>query len=373
MSQKPFVLLTGATGLLGGCLLRDMLAAGWQVAVLARASRKHGAIERIEHVLRNWEALGGLRLPRPRVLEGEIDGAAERIRLSPTDLYWAQGHVGQLIHCAASVTFHSHSEGGDPYRTNVGGMRAVLGFCESADIGALHHVSTAYVCGDRAGTILEDDLDHGQTHGNDYERSKFEAEQILHAAAPKLDMVTVFRPSIIVGEMATGYTNSFHGFYTPLKILSAGVSLGGVRGMPPEQFWSALGFRGSDSKNLVPVDWVTAAMTRIIRDPFLHGRHYHLTSSHPTPVQLLGEVFASILSDLASAHPVRTGGETNSETIHDFAEQMSVYRAYWRNDPDFGRDNLALAVPDLPAPRLSRTTLMRLSKWALARNFSAPA
>ncbi len=63
------------------------------------------------------------------------------------------------------------------------------------------HVSTAYVCGERTGRVLESELDVGQAHRNGYERSKFEAETLLaQAAATARVPFTVFRPSIVLPE-----------------------------------------------------------------------------------------------------------------------------------------------------------------------------
>ena len=69
----------------------------------------------------------------------------------------------------------------EPYLSNLNGTRNVLEFCSKTDIREFHHVSTAYVCGTRRGRILESELDVGQEHGNDYEISKFESEQLVRA------------------------------------------------------------------------------------------------------------------------------------------------------------------------------------------------
>ena len=66
------VLLTGATGLLGRYLLKDLLLAGRKVAVLARARGPRSAADRIGAILRDWEA-EGIRLDPPRILEGSLD------------------------------------------------------------------------------------------------------------------------------------------------------------------------------------------------------------------------------------------------------------------------------------------------------------
>ena len=97
---------------------------------------------------------------------------------------------------------------------------------------------------------------------------------------------------------------------------------------------------GSERKNLVPVDWVSAVMTRIIQDRSLHGQTYHLTSTQPTPVSQLYDVFASLVVELAE-HARSNGGAKKASGFDPsslaklFGDQMHVYRAYWRDDPVF--------------------------------------
>src|SRR3569623_358145 len=72
MTSSGYYLLTGATGLLGRYLLRDMLAAGLPVAVLVRSAVNVPARARIEGILARFEADTGYALPRPVVLEGDL-------------------------------------------------------------------------------------------------------------------------------------------------------------------------------------------------------------------------------------------------------------------------------------------------------------
>ncbi|MFN7806345.1 MAG: SDR family oxidoreductase, partial [Planctomycetaceae bacterium] len=70
--MKDYVLITGATGLLGRYLLRDLTLADARLAVLVRPARKTSALQRVENVMCYWEKDLGRPLPRPVVLEGEI-------------------------------------------------------------------------------------------------------------------------------------------------------------------------------------------------------------------------------------------------------------------------------------------------------------
>ena len=62
----------------------------------------------------------------------------------------------------------------------------------------------------------EDDLSDGSGFENDYERTKFEAEQLARDAMAGLP-ITVARPAMIVGDSRTGEIATFNTFYVLLR------------------------------------------------------------------------------------------------------------------------------------------------------------
>jgi long-chain acyl-CoA synthetase len=127
------------------------------------------------------------------------------------------------------------------------------------------HISTAFVSGNRSGTIKEDELDCRQEFSNNYEQTKFEAEMFVRQSCQDLPLV-IFRPSIIVGDSRTGATSAFNVLYIPLKYLARGR----VRFVPG---------RAATPLDVVPVDYVCDAICQI----FFHtkratGQTYHLCS-----------------------------------------------------------------------------------------------
>jgi hypothetical protein len=197
---------------------------------MVRRSRRESPEARVERIVSDWEIELGKRLPRPRVLAGDL--TMPRCGLSDADLGWVARHCSGLLHNAASLSFRGSDRAAEPWLSNVTGAAHVLDVAKLTDIEHFHHVSTAYVCGLRAGTIAEDDLDVGQDFGNDYERSKVEAETMIRAAAGPAS-VTVYRPSIIVGDSSTGFTSTYHGLFAVLRLghtLLAKVPLGTTSG-----------------------------------------------------------------------------------------------------------------------------------------------
>src|SRR5437870_3742094 len=96
------ILLTGATGLVGQYLVRDLLLAGKSLAVLIRAQEKTSAPRRLEKIMAHWDRKLGRRLPRPVCLEGEITSSG--LGLSAEARRWVAKNCQAMLHNAASLT-----------------------------------------------------------------------------------------------------------------------------------------------------------------------------------------------------------------------------------------------------------------------------
>ncbi len=369
--MSGYYFLTGATGLLGNYLLRDLLQAGRQVAVLVRSQRKLTARQRIENLLQQWDAEGEV-LPRPVILEGDI--TQPDLGLDGTDLRWAAEHCTAVIHNAASLSFEATSPQGEPYRSNVIGTQNILEFTRQAGIREFHHVSTAYVAGLRKGRILESDVDVGQTLGNDYEISKLSAEKLVRAA----DFIrppTVYRPGIIIGDSRTGFTTTYHGFYAALQLAH---TLAQTHERDHTGMIHAdrvrLNLNGDETKHLVPVDWVSAAMVHVMLHPEHHGKTYHLTPRQPVTTGMIRDVLEASIGlygvQLLGADHVPAN---DNETEALFHEHIRVYNSYWRMDPEFDSTNIQRAAPHLPCPDIDFELLVRLSRVAIDANFPTPS
>jgi nucleoside-diphosphate-sugar epimerase len=366
------ILLTGATGLLGRYLLRDLLKAGQRVAVVVRPTERQSAEARVASLLAAWEKRGVPSLPVPHVLVGDITEPA--LGLSSDDRRWVAGHCDMLLHNAASLTFEaSGGEDGEPWRSNLDGTRHVLELCRETGIADFHHVSTAYVCGLRTGLVREDELDAGQEFGNDYEKSKLQAEQLVRSA-DFLAPPTIYRPAIIVGDSRTGFTTTFHGFYALVRLA---VTLTRMVEGAEKIDWSIPlhGLTGDEVKNLVPVDWVSSVMTAIIGRRETWGTTYHLTPAEPVRANTIRDVIEKVVGyegTTAFAGAGQNGSavaDIGEELTSAFYDQLRIYATYWRNDPTFDRSNLLATVPHLPCPELDYDRLLMLADTAIAMNF----
>lgn len=366
-SRKPavalqYTLLTGATGLVGRYLMRDLLLGGERLAVIVRGDKRLAAHARVEAILAEWEQALHTRLPRPVVLSGSI--SEPNCGLSAEDRSWVGRHVGRIVHNAAVLKFEGVDRARDPWLTNVRGTLQVLELCRETGVTDLNYVSTAYVCGNRTGLVREDELDCGQSFRNDYERSKFEAEQAVRGCtwiAPP----TILRPAVIAGDSRTGYTSSYHGLYLYLRLMATlvprqPVGADGLRHTPIR-----LPMSGTEPRNVVPVDWVSQVICRILSRPEARGLTFHLAPDVPLTARRVVECCYSYFH---SAGVVYCGDEAPadhqaSDFEDEFLRSVRLYQAYDRSDPQFDRTNLLRFAGDFSCPAIDEAILHRYLRF----------
>lgn len=360
---KNYLLLTGATGLVGRYLLRDLLLDGRHVAVMARSTDKQSAAERVEAILVHWEEEMGVRLNRPVVLEGDL---SERgLGLNGDARTWIRRNVIGALHNAAVLHFHGKDPAGEPWRTNVNGVEAFIDFCREADIREMDYVSTAYVCGDREGVIYERDLNEGQDFKNDYEKSKHSGENLIRNAGC-FDRLAIYRPAVIAGDSVTGYTSTYHGLYLYLRLMAM---------LVPAQPKDAAGRRytpirlpmtGEERRNVVPVDWVSQVISALSDSPKANGEVFHLAPEAPlTPRRIIDAAYSYFNS--TGVEYIGCGNlptpEEQTEFEKRFYSGMWHYAPYERLDPTFDCSTLHRLAGHLPCPDIDEAMIHRYLKF----------
>jgi nucleoside-diphosphate-sugar epimerase len=207
------ILVTGGTGFLGGYVIARLVErTGEDVVCIVRGDDPQTRLDTgLAPLLGDWDR------SRVRAVSGDL--SAGELDVDMTD-------VTAIVHSAADVRFDRPLE--DAREINVGGPRRLIELARRAPaLERFVHVSTAYVSGTHEGRFHEADLDVGQGFRNTYERTKFEAEQLVRSSGLP---VRVVRPSIVVGESTTGWTSSFNVLYPPLKMFSRGL----VRRVPAD-------------------------------------------------------------------------------------------------------------------------------------------
>src|SRR4051812_18877087 len=268
LDRPDGVLLTGATGFVGMALLaRYLEGSDRPVYALVRAADDSRAGERMKDVLTDlFGEAKGAQEDRLVAVPGDVE--APGLGLAPEDREALAGRVRDIVHAAASVSFDLALD--DSRRINVDGPRRMLELAElcqeSGGLRSFSYISTAYVAGTHRGEFGEDQLDVGQRFRNPYERSKFEAERLVREYAGRLPL-RIFRPSIVVGEEATGWTTSFNVLSTPLKAFA--------RDLLP-----ILPAKRRAPVDVVPVDYVADAVFALSDRRVNGAETYNLVAGH---------------------------------------------------------------------------------------------
>lgn len=359
LPSEKSILLTGATGLIGRYLMKDLLLAGKSLCVLARPSKKESAEKRIDDIIQFWEKQLHCSFPRPHVVSGEVTETG--LGLSSEARKWVGEHCDRVLHNAAILEFHGEDREGEPWRTNLRGTENLLKFSKSVGLRDWHYVSTAYVCGDRPGPIMECELNCGQGFRNDYEESKFLSESAVRAA-DFLDKLTIYRPAVVAGDSVTAYTSTYHGIYLYLRIIAMVVQdkqpdPDGVR-----RFSLRWNCTGNEFRNIVPVDWVSAVMTRIFLNSAAHGGTYHIAPSTPTTLRDLC-AYVSSYFNTSGVEFCGKAPEDMTEFERESYAQVAIYEPYLTTDPTFDITNLLKFTADLPSPKIDEAMIHRFIRF----------
>jgi thioester reductase-like protein len=180
------ILLTGATGILGAYLVKDLLERTQsQVYCLVRAEDAVRGRERLRAILRVYDphdVLADAFETRVHPVLGDV--SQERLGLSAEQYDALAERIETTIHVAALTNLFINYRRIEPI--NLGGARHIVRFCLRTPHKYLCHVSTHTVMGDKtfdkSVVFRESDLDIGQGFDHmSYQQTKFEAEKVVPA------------------------------------------------------------------------------------------------------------------------------------------------------------------------------------------------
>jgi NAD(P)-dependent dehydrogenase (short-subunit alcohol dehydrogenase family) len=254
----PTYFLTGATGFIGRHLLERLLEREGDIHVLVR----EGSTEKLDAVV---ERLGGGDRIQPvtgdlsEPLLGVGDDVRERLR----------GNVDHFFHLAA--IYDMTADETQNALLNVGGTQNAIDLANDLQAGIFHHASSIAVAGEYDGHFTEDMFDEGQKLPSAYHKTKFESEKLVRNRVK--GAWRAYRPAIVVGDSRTGEMDKIDGPYYFFKAIQK------ARHALPE--WFPLIGLEVGWTNIVPVDWVAAAIDHIAHQPGLDGQAFHLVNPRP--------------------------------------------------------------------------------------------
>uniref|UniRef100_A0AAU3H3M0 SDR family oxidoreductase n=1 Tax=Streptomyces sp. NBC_01401 TaxID=2903854 RepID=A0AAU3H3M0_9ACTN len=288
------VALTGATGFLGLRLVRELLERHDSLTVLAHAG-SGCALGRITRFLELTDAPDVLIADLPRRLRVvEVDLGRPGLGLTDEAFQRLADELDVIWHSAGNINLDDDI--GNLRRVNVEGTRRVL---ELAAAGGrkplLHHVGTAFVGGARReGVVYEDELDSRHGFENNYERSKYEAEVLVHDwARAQGRPVVIMRPSILVTDLPPDPELPQHPLQFLSRIVRASLRSAGSGNGPtgvPEERRPVVRLAGHPEGhlNLMPVEHAAAVMVRLAsRPPSGRTDVYHVVHDHDVAATVL--------------------------------------------------------------------------------------
>ena len=263
--------VTGATGFIGKRLVKALLARrGTTVHFLVRP----GSEGKIDTLLEYWGA------SRQRAVPVTGDLTARKLGVAADALKALKGKVDAVYHLAAVYDLSADAE--SQIQVNVEGTRNMVEFAKAVDAGHVHHVSSIAAAGLYEGVFREDMFDEAENLDHPYFMTKHESEKIVRKEC-KVPW-TVYRPALVVGDSRTGEMDKIDGPYYFFKLIQRTRQI-----LPP--WFPSIGLEGGRI-NIVPVDFVVAALDHISHRKDVAGKCYHLVDPTGYRVGDVLDIFA---------------------------------------------------------------------------------
>jgi nucleoside-diphosphate-sugar epimerase len=358
--DKGTILITGATGFIGRHVARRLHQAGRRVTALARDQGGITAGRRIERALGIVVAGDGFE-----VIHSDLSrpGAG----LSETEIARLRRTVRAVIHCAGNTSFFPQSSAASR-ALSIDGPLALLAALAAGRLERWCQISTAFVCGRRSGTVFEHEGALGQSFHNPYEGIKLESETALRESCRRLGVeLRVLRPSVVVGAQAETKGAEPSNLLFQFIRLTAGVAARAERAEVDVRIQA----RPAAHFNIVPIEYVSAAIAALVDQAAAEGGTFHLVASNPPTQQTVLQMITSRLGvaglrliDARCEPLVRTSSLENKVN-----RMLAPYRDYLEQDVRFDDTaaRSALKPFGISCPVIDQSMVNRLIDMALAK------
>jgi len=282
MSFTESIFLTGFPGFIAGRLVEKLATPDTQFFLLVQSQFVEKAMKEVQAIADRT----GTPMDNFALIEGDITQTT--LGIDAEDLETLRKEVTDIYHLAAAYDLAVEKD--LAFRVNLEGTKHVNDFAETVEnLRRFNYVSTCYVAGKRIGKIFEDELEHREGFRNYYEETKYLAELEVEKLKEILP-VTVFRPSVVVGDSQTGETAKYDGIYYLIHYLRKSPGLLRL-------------FNVGNKKvrlNLVPVDFVVDGIATLSRDEKATGKTVALADPDPLTTAELFDTIAAAMTGKGS-------------------------------------------------------------------------
>ncbi len=280
-SQTYFV--TGFPGFIAERLVERLATPEVQFFLLVQPQFVKKAIADVERLA----SAADIELENFAIIEGDI--TKENLGIAAEDIETIRNETTDVFHLAAAYDLAVEKD--LAFKVNVEGTKNLNDFVRTLPhLQRYNYISTCYVAGKRKGRILETELEHLAGFRNYYEETKYLAELEVEKLKSVLP-VTIYRPSVVVGDSKTGETAKYDGIYYLIQYLRKAPSLLRLVNVGNK----------SVRLNLVPVDFVVDAIAGLSRDESAKGKTVAIADPNPLTTAELFDVIAEHLSGRKSA------------------------------------------------------------------------
>lgn len=325
------IFLTGTTGFLGGKLLKNLLATtDHTLFVLVRD------MDKAERLITE---LAGDAPNRIRLLQGDI--TKSNCGLNTDIIEELKENVDIFYHLAALVKFDEELRE-ELFAINYEGTKNALELAKLLSVSKFYYISTAYTVGKHDYGVERLYPLNVEGH-NPYEESKVKSEHLAFTYSDDFD-VSIFRPSIIVGDSETGEADSeftLYGFMRALDVFKRRTSRTAEN---PDMVYRVLGSKNSTS-NFVPVNYV-ADILALAESRAIPNTIYNITNPNPaTNYDIL-----TFIKNALDFDRLEIIEDANREVLTDdeqrLNEMISVFNDYLSRSFDFDDTNTQQLIKD---------------------------
>lgn len=286
MNFNETIFLTGFPGFIAAKLVERLAKSDTRFYLLVQNNFIEKAAQTVSEIAGNAD----ISPENFTLIEGDI--TLENLGMSAADLQNVLENSTDVYHLAAIYDLGVKKEIAS--QVNVEGTRNVNEIVKSMpNLRRYNYISTCYVAGKRTGKIFETELEHDAGFRNFYEETKYLAEMEVEKLKENFP-VTIFRPSVVVGDSETGETAKYDGIYSLINYL---------RKAPNLLRFVNVG-NSAVKLNLVPVDFVVEGIAALAKDESAVGKTIALADPNPlTTEQLFDEIAKSLTNKQSVIKP----------------------------------------------------------------------